>query len=50
MVDVTSTNNNDVVTEVVSSVEISQVVSTEGLEVITVSLDCLLYTSDAADE
>lgn len=43
MVNVTSTDNDDVVTEVVSCVEISQVVSTEGLEVITVSLDGLSH-------
>ena len=43
MVDVTRTDNDDVVTEVVSGVEISQVVSTEGLEVVAVSLDGLSH-------
>ena len=43
MVDVSSTNNNNVITEVVSSVEIAEVVSRDVLEVVTVSLDGLTH-------
>jgi len=43
MVDVTSTNNNDVVTEVVSGVEITKVISWNSLDVIAVSLDGLAH-------
>jgi hypothetical protein len=38
MVDVTSTNDNDVIAEVVGGVELSQVISSEGMEDVSVSL------------
>lgn len=43
MVDVASTNNNNVITEVVSCVEIAEVISRDVLEVVTVTLDGLAH-------
>jgi hypothetical protein len=43
MVDVTSTNNNDVITKVVRGVEIAEIISRDVLDIITVSLNGLAH-------
>ena len=43
MIDVTSTNNNDVITEVVGGVEVAKVVSRNLLDIVTVSLNGLAH-------
>ena len=43
MVDVTSTNNNDVITEVVGGVEVAKVINRNLLDVVAVSLNWLAH-------